>query len=261
MKASLKSLSSVAVALIVSCYSTEAFARKKSKKLEEPVSAPVPEMRIDPNLIQSYQQGASVESERIEKSGVQVLAIEPALDMHQFKSFQVNNDYFDIPLNGGTKSAISPSVWIGHPTGAVWFKLIRARVGLDVSYLGYDGAQTVHQRTLNLDFKDNVSAHVFPLIATLRLGSATTNESIFGISPWLSTGTGMMLTQVSGTLDGTSQSAWSPVSKIGAGLRYSLSGHNAFLGGISAGLFGISGSSKKAQWTGSGVTFGADVFL
>lgn len=249
-----------ALILLVS-FSTEAFAKKKSKKPEEPVSQPEPEMRIDPGLIQSYQQGASLQSERIENASVQILAVEPAIEMHQFKTFVSKNDYFEIPLNGGAKSSMAPAVWVGHPTGAVWFHLIRARVGLDLSYLGYDGAQSVRQRNLGLDFKDNISAHVFPMIASLRLGSATNSESTWGVSPWFSMGAGMMLTQVSGNLDGTSQSAWSPVSKMAGGLRYSLSGSNAFLGGISAGVFQISGSSKKAEWKGSGVSLGADVFL
>ena len=205
--------------------------------------------------------GSNLESERIEKTGVQILAIEPAIDFHQFTSFHAHNDYFEIPLNGGSKSAIAPSIWVGHPTGAVWFGLIRVRAGLDLSYLGYDGAQSVHQRNLNLDFKDNISAHVFPVLATGRLGSVSDGGLLLGLSPWLSAGAGMMLTQVAGSLDGTSQSAWSPVTKFAGGLRYSLTGTSAFLCGISAGVFRVSGSSKKADWRGSGLTVGADVFL
>ncbi len=239
----------------------EAFARKKQNVKEEPAEPPVPEMRIDPNLIKSYQDGASTESERIEKVGVQILAIEPSFDLHQFKTFKAHNDYFEIPLSGGASSAIAPAVWVGHPTGAVWFGMIRARAGLDFSYLGYDGAQAVYQRSLKQDFRDNISAHVLPVIATARLGTSGNGESSFGVSPWISLGSGMMLTQVAGNLDGISQSGWSPVTKFSGGLRYSLSGQSSFLGGISAGVFNVSGASKKAEWKGNGVTLAADVFL
>ena len=261
MKCSMTFGSAMLLVLYVTFHSTESLAKKKAKEAEEPAAKPAPEMRIDPNLIQSYQKSASVESERVETSGVQILAVEPAIDLHQFQSLYAQNEYFEVPLSGGSKSTMSPSVWVGHPTGSVWFKIIRVRAGLDLSYLGYDGAQTVHQRSLNQDFRDNISAHVFPIIASARLGSATSNESIFGVSPWVTVGTGMMLTQVSGSLDGASQSAWTPISKVGAGLRYSMAGKNAFFGGVSAGVFRISGSSKKAKWLGSGVTMGADVYL
>lgn len=249
------------VTLTLALISSEAFAAKKPKKQETPVPPPAPEMKIDPNLINTYKSGAFIESKRVEKSDVQFIAVEPSLDMHQFTSFKARNDYFEVPLNGGSKSSIAPSVWLGHPTGAVWFSLIRVRAGLDLSYIGYDGAQTVHHRTLNLDFKDNISSHAIPLVASTRLTSATKNESTFGISPWLGAGVGMMLSQVTGSLDGTSQNAWTPISRLSGGLRYSLMSHNGFVGGVNAGVFSVSGSSKKAQWRGTGVTVGADILL
>ena len=251
----------ICVVFVVALNGTDALARKKSKVDEKQPFEAEPEMRIDPNLINSYQEKAAIQSEKVEQSGVQILAIEPGLDFHQLTVFKSHNDYFDIPLSGGSKTAIAPSVWVGNPVGAVWFAVVRVRIGVDASYLGYDGAQTVHQRDLNLDFRDNISAHVFPVIVSAKLGTATKNEYTLGLSPWISLGSGMMLTQVAGNLDGTSQSGWSPVSKMSGGLRYLLSGQNGILGGVSAGVFKISGSSKKAEWQGSGVTVGADVFL
>jgi hypothetical protein len=236
-------------------------AKKSAKKIDKAAVEAAPEMRIDPNLMNTYQSGAQVESKRVESSDVQFVAVEPTIDFHLFTSFHSQNEYFDVPLNGGSKSAIAPAVWLGHPTGAVWGGVIRARLGLNISYLMFDGAQTVHQRTIDQDFRDNVSAHVLPMVATVRLTSATKSEFTFGIAPWITAGGGMMLTQVSGNLDGVSQSAWTPISKLGAGLRYSLSTSNGIVGGVHAGAFAVSGSSRKAEWRGTGLTFGADLVL
>ncbi len=239
-----------------------AAATKNSKrKLVQPEEK-APEMRIDPNLVQTYQTGVSAESERVETQGVQYVAVEPSIDFHQFRTFEAHNDYFEIPLNGGSKNTVAPSIWIGHPTGAVWGSMVRARAGLDLSYLSSDGGQSIHHRELNSDFKDNVAAQVLPVFATLRLTNASSSiMSYQGMSPWLSLGAGMMLTQVSGTLDGVSQTAWTPVTKVGTGVRYLLPNTKGFFGGLNAGVFSVAASSQKAVWRGTGVTIGADVVL
>jgi len=231
-----------------------------SKSRNDANQAP-PEMRVDPSLLDNYRDVASREAKRVENADVQFVLIEPSLEFHQFETFSGRSDYFELPLNGDGQGAVIPRVWIGHPTGAVWSGVIRARAGFDFSYFSHDGAQNVHHRGVDLDFKDNVSTHALPLIFGVRLNTAEANMSFLGVSPWISAGAGIVMTQFSGSLDGLSQLAWTPVRKTGAGLRYAFPESTGLAGGFNLGFFSIAGSSSKVVWRGEGVAVGADIKL
>lgn len=257
-----KTFISSAALLLLSVSGQVALAAKKStKKVEEPRVDPAPEMRVDPSLVEQYQSKAEIESRRVQQTNVQFIAVEPSIDFHQFTSFRARNEYFDVPLNGGSKSTMAPSLWVGHPTGAVWGKLVRARLGLSLSYLTFDGAQTVYQRNFGMEFRDNVSSQIFPVMASLRFTAADLDAGTAGVAPFMALSAGTMLTQVTGTLDGVSQSSWTPVTKLACGVRYSFAGANSLVGGMHAGVFSVSGSSRKAEWKGTGLTLGADFIL
>lgn len=249
--------------LVVLCVlfapSGDLFAAVKKRPVPD---APAPaQMHVDPSVLNEYRNHTSVEANNIQHADLDMVGVEPAIDVYDLQRLRARNDYFTIPVETSGRTLVAPRVWVGTPHGWQPRPDMSLRLGVDLSYLTRDGAQTLHHEPLNMDVRDNITVHVFPIIPTVQWSyTLPAADSSLRFGPWASIGVGTAMTQITGTLDGVSQSSWTAVSRLAAGL--SVGGSSpALVRSVQAGVFSVAGSSPRLDWRSRGFLVGATFVL
>ena len=253
----------VSLCFVLSFTSGSLFAASKKQMIPEP-AAPA-QMHVDPAVLNEYRNHTAMEANSIQHVDLELISVEPAIDVYDLQKLQAKNDYFTVPVEASGRTLVAPRVWIGMPRGWELAPDMFLRLGVDLSYLNREGAQTLHQEPLNMDVRDNITVHVFPIIPTANWsyvlpGSGTGFASSLRFGPWASAGVGTAMTQITCTLDGVSQSGWTPISRLAGGL--SLGGSSpTLMRSVQAGVFSVSGSSQRLEWRSRGFLVGATFVL